>query len=126
MMNVLTTLKDNGTSVQRMTEWSGLHRSTIYRWMRGDKAEPDYDSVYALAAPLWRRGYATQARELVEAFGYPWAEPDPDPAPPLIDPEAEAAIRSAAESDEEAEELLAAMRKRRMEKLRATGGAPAA
>lgn len=126
MMTVLAALKDNGASVQKMTQWSGLHRSTIYRWMRGDKAQPDYGSVYALAAALWRRGYAAQARELVEAFGFPWAEPDPAPAPPLIDPQVEADIRRLAESPEEAEELLAAMRERRLRKLRTTDGKPAA
>jgi len=46
--------------------------------------------------------------------------------PPLIDPQVEAEIRRLTESPEEAEAALAAMRERRLARLRRTDGKPAA
>jgi transcriptional regulator with XRE-family HTH domain len=117
-------LEDAGYSQPKLARLAGISQSTVNRWSRG-KVQPGYDTVWRLAAALFR-GHPDLARQLVEASGYAWAEPDPSPAPPLIDPEVEADIRRLANDDDEAEMLLAAMRKRRMEKLRTTDGKPAA
>lgn len=117
-------LKDAGMSEANIALLAGVSRATANRWARGAN-RPDHDSVQRLAARVWHDHPGT-ARELVEAAGYPWREPDAASAPPLIAPEVEADIRRLAESDEEADELLAAMRERRLRKLRDTGGHPAA
>jgi transcriptional regulator with XRE-family HTH domain len=49
-----------------------------------------------------------------------------DGPPPLISPEVEAAVRADAESPEEAEALLAAMRERKLSRLSERGGAQSA
>lgn len=116
-------LEDTGQTQPKMARLAGVSQSTVNRWSRG-RVRPGYDAVRRLAAAVWRQ-HPDLARELVEASGYAWAEPDPATLP-LIAPEVEADIRRLAESDEEAELLLEAMRRRRMEKLRTTGGAPAA
>jgi transcriptional regulator with XRE-family HTH domain len=85
-MAVTGTLKDNGISVAQMVRMSGANRSTIYRWMTGAGGQPDYNLVNNLARAVWRR-YPDQARELVEASGYAWAEPEPESEPPPIPPE---------------------------------------
>ena len=90
---ILATLRDNGVSVRKMTQMSGANRSTIYRWMSGGDGQPDYDLVTRLARAIWRQ-HPDLARELVEASGYAWAEPDPDSEPePAISPALLEAIR---------------------------------
>lgn len=110
---VLAALKDNGVSVQNMTRWSGLHRSTIYRWMRGDGGQPDYHHVGRLAEALWRRGYAGPARELSEASGYAWAEPqdepEPDPVPADVLRVISQAVARGERSQEWADDAIAAL-----------------
>jgi len=121
----LARLEDTGESQPKMARLAGVSQSTVNRWSRG-KVRPGYDAIRRLAAAVWRE-HPDLARELVEASGYAWADPDASSIPPpLISPEVEADIHRLAESDEEAEELLKAMRDRRLRRLRATGGAPAA
>lgn len=113
------------SELQRM---AGKDQTTVGRWARGER-QPMYPNIRDLAWGIWRRYPRLRpvARELVEASGYPWGEPPPsDAQPPLIDPRVEADIRRLAESPEEAEALLAAMRERRMANLRRTDGKPAA
>lgn len=77
-------------SIPRMTRMAGAHRSTIYRWIKGE-VQPDYEPVYRLAYAIWEQ-YPGLAQELVEASGYAWAEPDQAPEP-LVPPEVTAVIR---------------------------------
>lgn len=82
VISVLAAIKDTGISVPKMTRMARANRSTIYRWMGGEVA-PDYDLVHNLAYALWPR-QPDLARELVEASGYAWVEPDAAPEPPRI------------------------------------------
>lgn len=99
VMRVLGTLKDDGISVRQMTQLSGANRSTIYRWMSGGDGQPDYDLVNRLAAAVWLR-YPELARELVEASGYAWAEPQEAPPPEPVPPDVLRAIREASRDDQ--------------------------
>ena len=83
-------LKDAGMSEQRIGKLAGASRATANRWARGAN-RPDHDAVRRLAAAVWRR-HPDLARELVEASGYAWAEPDTVPEP-TISPSLLAAIR---------------------------------
>lgn len=88
----ITALKVSGFSEQRIGRLAGVNRSTANRWARGIN-RPDNDAVRRLAAALWRR-HPREARELVEASGYPWAEPVAAPEPePSISPALLAAVR---------------------------------
>lgn len=85
-------LKEAGMSEQRIAKLAGASRATANRWARGAN-RPDHDSVRRLAAAVWRR-HPDVARELVEASGYAWADPDELPEPePAISPALLAAIR---------------------------------
>ena len=91
-MAVMGALKRKGITVPQMSRMAGANRSTIYRWVGGEVA-PDYSLVNNLAAKLWGK-HPDLARELVEASGYAWAEPDEEPEPePAISPRLLAAIR---------------------------------
>jgi len=112
-MSALAALKDSGISIQQMTTMTGANRSTVYRWMGGGGGQPDYALVYSLARAVWR-SHPELARELVEASGYAWAEPQDAPEPPVVIPSAlEREIRHWAYTQDEAEETLADMRERR-------------
>jgi transcriptional regulator with XRE-family HTH domain len=71
----------------------------------------------------WERGASYPLKTLgrvEQVLGIPLDGPDiaPEPPPPpLISPEVERAVRADAESPEEAEELLAAMRERKLSRL---------
>jgi transcriptional regulator with XRE-family HTH domain len=71
----------------------------------------------------WERGASYPLKTLgrvEQVLGVPLdgpPEPKPPP-PPLISPEVEAAVRAGAESPEEAEALLDAMRERKLSRLR--------
>jgi hypothetical protein len=64
--------------------------------------------VQLLAARIWPR-YPDVARELVEASGYPWREPDDEPEP-LVDPEVAAILRR--RYPEDAAEFIAELERR--------------
>jgi transcriptional regulator with XRE-family HTH domain len=82
---VLALLKDAGYSQSRMARLAGIgDRSTVNRWSRGEN-RPGPDAVRRLAAAVWPR-QPELARELVEASGYPWVEPQREPEP-LVPPE---------------------------------------
>jgi transcriptional regulator with XRE-family HTH domain len=118
-------LEDAGNEQPKMARMAGISQSTVNRWARGE-VRPGADGVRMLARAIWRQ-HPDLARELVEASGYDWAEPDASSVPPpLIAPELEAEIRRLADDEEEAEALLAAMRDRRLRKLKTTDGKPAA
>jgi transcriptional regulator with XRE-family HTH domain len=92
----LAKLEDAGHSQPKMAEMAGISQSTVNRWIRG-KVQPGYSAVRKLAVAVWRR-HPDVARELVEASGYAWAEPQdvPEPVPELDDdPETLDALRSA-------------------------------
>jgi transcriptional regulator with XRE-family HTH domain len=75
----IAALKATGLSDQRIGKLAGVNRSTANRWARGLN-RPDHDAVRQLAARIWRE-HPDIARELVEASGYPWAEPTEVEAP---------------------------------------------
>lgn len=95
----LALLKDAGYSQSRMAGLAGVgDRSTINRWSRGEN-RPGPDAVRRLAAAVWPR-QPDLARELVEASGYPWVEPQPEPVPELDDdPETLERLRRAYRDD---------------------------
>lgn len=88
---VLAAIRDAGISVPVMSRRSGVTRSTIYRWMAGE-VQPDYGKVYGLAYAVHPR-YPGLARDLVEASGYAWAEPEEAPEPPRVPPDVLAIIQ---------------------------------
>lgn len=81
----LARLEDKGLSQPKMARLAGVSQSTVNRWSRG-RVQPGYSAVRKLAVAVWR-GHPDEARELVEASGYAWAEPQdsPDPPPELDD-----------------------------------------
>ena len=106
VITVLAALKDAGVSAQRMSRLAGVNRSTIYRWISGDVA-PDYAPVRNLARGIWRER-PDDARELVEASGWPWQEPSEQdlPPPPRLSEATKAAMRREL-GDEMASALIA-------------------
>lgn len=80
MIAVLSTLKDAGTGAPEIARLANVSRATAYRWIGGQVA-PDYIPVRTLAWAIWRE-HPDEARELVEASGWPWQEPDETEAPP--------------------------------------------
>lgn len=79
--------------VDQMRKMAGVNRATIYRWISGE-VKPDWIPVRTLAWALWPR-YPDQARELVEASGWPWQEPPEEDLPPpeRLSDQTKAAIR---------------------------------
>lgn len=118
VMAALSTLKDNGVSVREMTRLSGANRSTIYRWMRDGDGQPDYVLVSRLAQGIWRR-WPDLARELVEASGWPWQEPDLEPEP-LVAPELAEALRRHVPDD--AGDIIARLERAELERRHAAAG----
>jgi AcrR family transcriptional regulator len=115
---VLVELRDNGITVQQMSKMAGVTRATIYRWIGGE-VTPDWIPVRTLAWAIWPR-YPNQARELVEASGWPWQEP-PEPEPePLVDPEVAEILRR--RYPDEADELIAELERRRAARLSERSG----
>jgi transcriptional regulator with XRE-family HTH domain len=84
-------LEDAGNPQPKMARMAGVSQSTLNRWARG-QVRPGPDVVRRLADALWRR-YPDLARELVEASGYPWIEPEPAPEPEPIPDDVMAFIR---------------------------------
>lgn len=78
----LAKLEDAGHSQPGMARLAGVSQSTVNRWSRG-RVQPGYGAVRKLAVAVWRK-HPGLARELVEASGYPWAEPTEAPAPPPV------------------------------------------
>jgi transcriptional regulator with XRE-family HTH domain len=80
----LGALEDAGLTQSRLARLAGVHRSQVNRWSRGEN-RPGYDPVRRLAVATWRQ-HPGIARELVEASGYPWAEPaaTEPPIPPDV------------------------------------------
>lgn len=116
VMTVLAALRDSGVSAQQMSRMANVNRATIYRWIAGE-VTPDWIPVRTLAWALWRQ-YPEEARELVEASGWPWQEP-PEPEPePLVDPEVAEILRRRYPGD--ADELIAELERR--EAARREGG----
>lgn len=99
-------LKDTGMNESQIARAAGVGRSTVNRWARGAN-RPDHDPVRRLAAAVFRRR-PDIARELVEASGYPWTEPDAAPEPPPIPADVLAVIRQryTPEQQEEIIEML--------------------
>lgn len=97
----LARLEDTGLSQPEMARQAGVSQSTVNRWSRG-KVRPGYDAVRRLAVAVWRK-QPELARELVEASGYPWAEPDAAPDPPPIPADVLEVIRKNYDPDEQAE-----------------------
>lgn len=96
----LARLEDAGYPQPQMARLAGVSQSTVNRWSHG-KVQPGYGTVWRLAAAVWRR-HPELARELVEASGYAWAEPQDAPEPEsLIPPEVLAALESAYADDPE-------------------------
>lgn len=88
----LASLEDAGYAQPKMARLAGVSQSTVNRWSRG-KVQPGYGTVWRLSVAVWRR-HPDLARELMEASGYAWAEPDELPEPePVISPAMLAAIR---------------------------------
>lgn len=56
---------------------AGASRASANRWARGTH-RPDYDPIRRLAGRVYAR-FPDVARELVEASGYAWAEPQEIP-----------------------------------------------
>jgi hypothetical protein len=89
-----------------------VNRSQVNRWGRGEN-RPGYDAARRLALAVYR-DHPDLARELVEASGYPWSEPqdlpEPEPAPDLArdEPELYEALFRAYDGDEK--KVLAALR----------------
>ena len=100
----LAKLEDAGHSQPAMARLAGVSQSTVNRWSRG-KVQPGYTAVRKLAVALWRK-QPELARELVEASGYPWAEPTEAPQPPPIPPEVLDYIRNSGRYDREQQEYL--------------------
>lgn len=76
----LARLEDAGYPQSKIARLTGVSQSTINRWGRG-VVRPGYDPVRRLAVAVWRQ-HPDIARELTEAAGYIWAEPDETEAPP--------------------------------------------
>jgi len=76
----LAALDDAGLGRRKLSEIAGVDHSTIGRWARG-RVKPDYSRVRRLALGVWH-SHPQLARELVEASGYPWADPTEAEAPP--------------------------------------------
>lgn len=118
----IAALKGAGISEQRIAKLAGVNRSTANRWARGTN-RPDHDPVRRLAAAVWR-GHPREARELVEASGYPWAEPEPIPEP-AVPPEVLEVIRKAPRDEQwkrDAIEALEAIGRERLEGERSSQG----
>ena len=79
-------LEDAGNPQPKMARMADVSQSTVNRWARG-KVRPGPDVVRRLAAALWPK-QPELARELVEASGYPWVEPQAEPEPPDVMAEA--------------------------------------
>jgi hypothetical protein len=110
---VLARLKDDGISVEQMRKMAGAHRATIYRWMDG-AVQPDWVHVRNLAWAIYPRR-PDDARELIDASGWPWQDP-PEPQPePLVAPELAESLRRNAPED--AEEIIAELERRRAARL---------
>jgi transcriptional regulator with XRE-family HTH domain len=75
-------LKDAGINEARIARLAGSSRATANRWARGAN-RPDHDAIVQLAAQVWR-SHPDVARELGEASGYAWAEPEAAPEPPPV------------------------------------------
>jgi transcriptional regulator with XRE-family HTH domain len=119
-------MEDAGFGQGDIAELAGVNRSQVNRWARGEN-RPTYDKALQLARRTGGRLPRVAAR-FMAAAGYAWdgkTEAEPGPRP-LIAPEVEDAVRQHAESPEEAEALLAAMRERKLARIRARGAEPAA
>ena len=97
----LAKLGDSGIPQTRLARMAGVNRSQVNRWSRGEN-RPGYDPVRRLAVALWQK-QPEIARELVEASGYPWTEPDAVPEPPPIPPDVLAVIRQRYNEKQQAE-----------------------
>ena len=75
----LARLDDAGYSQATLARLTGINQSTLSRW--GKKVRPGYSNVRKVAVTVWR-DEPDLARQLVEASGYPWAEPTETEAPP--------------------------------------------
>lgn len=104
MAAAIARLKDAGMNESRIARLAGVGRSTVNRWARGAN-RPEHDPVRRLAANVFH-GHPDLARELVEASGYPWAEPTEAPQPPPIPPEVLDYIRNSGRYDREQQEFL--------------------
>jgi hypothetical protein len=103
VMASLAALKDAGVSVPKMSRMARANRSTIYRWVGGEVA-PDYELVHNLAYAIWPH-HPALARELVEASGYAWVEPDAEPEPEPIPREVLDVIRKTYPPEVQAEAI---------------------
>lgn len=104
----LARLEDAGYPQSRMARLTGVSQSTINRWGRGI-VRPGYDAIRRLAAGVFRP-HPDIARELVEASGYAWAEPQLPPEP-LVAPELAASLRKYA--PEQADRIIADLERER-------------
>src|ERR1700761_7362903 len=86
----LAALGDAGIQQARMARMAGVNRSQVNRWSRGEN-RPGYTPVRKLALAVWHK-HPGIARELVEASGYPWTEPEELPEP-VIPPDVLEVIR---------------------------------
>jgi transcriptional regulator with XRE-family HTH domain len=77
---VLARLRDAGFSEQKLARLADVSQPTINRWARAER-RPGHDPIRRLALGVWRT-FPAEARELVEAAGYIWAEPSENEAPP--------------------------------------------
>lgn len=95
-----------GWSVSRLAKESGVHRATIYRWLKGDIKNVTIESVRAIA----RGGQGSLAAALHAARAHTQAEP----VDAADDDDFEAhAIRESAISDDAKQDLLAHLANRR-------------
>ena len=99
----LAKLEDAGYAQPKMARLAGVSQSTVNRWSRG-KVQPGYSTIRSLSSAIWRRN-PDLARELVEASGYAWAEPDDTPEP-IISPSLLASIRKEFPDDPAAQQRV--------------------
>lgn len=100
---VLASLVDAGIPQSRLARMAGVNRSQVNRWSRGEN-RPGHDAVRRLAAAVYRQ-HPREARELIEASGYPWAEPGVIPEP-TVSPSLLASIRKEFPDDPAAQQRV--------------------
>jgi transcriptional regulator with XRE-family HTH domain len=104
----LAKLEGAGLSQPEMARMAGVSQSTVNRWSRG-RVQPGYGAVRRLAVAAYRTR-PDLARELVEASGYAWAEPQELPPEPVVPERLRREIMSEPKlTDEERQAVLRAV-----------------